>query len=183
MIRNLALASAVLALAACDLIPAGAPPARAPDHPSQSHPVTTAAVRQAHASSETRQNLEAYMKRQLDTNSAKNAAGRTPVPGFSEVVVTMQPGADHQFRVSLASGTGYSFMAACDDDCNDVDLELLQASDGLVVGSDLLTDDYPVVHFNPPANGDYYVRIILKTCTNAPCYVGARVLQGAPAPK
>jgi hypothetical protein len=99
------------------------------------------------------------------------------------VVTALQPGADHQFRVSLLAGTGYSFLSACDGDCNDVDLELLQASDGRVVNSDLLPDDYPVVHFDPPANGDYYVRIILKTCTRGPCYVGARVLQGAPTPK
>jgi hypothetical protein len=96
--------------------------------------------------------------------------------GSSDIVASLQPGADHQFRVSLVGGKAYSVHGVCDSDCNDVDLELLQASDGLVVGSDLLTDDYPVVDFNPSADGDYYVRLILKTCVRAPCFVAVRVL-------
>jgi hypothetical protein len=176
MIRKLTtLALAVMALAACDLMQGNA--SRAPKHPSQSQPVAAPALRQVQISSENRQKVEQNLHELLNGYGAQHAAGRAAVPGVPDVITSLQPGADHQFRVTLTGGTAYSFLGACDNDCNDVDLELLQASDGLVVGSDLLTDDYPVVDFTPPANGDYFVRVILKTCTQAPCYVGARVLQ------
>jgi hypothetical protein len=61
-------------------------------------------------------------------------------------------------------------------------LELLDGATGAVVGSDLLADDYPVVSYTPAADAPYFVRLILRTCTQAPCYIGARGLQ-APAGK
>jgi hypothetical protein len=178
MIRGIALASAILALAACDLMPgSSAPPPRAPDHPSQSHPVTTPAAQQIQISGANRIQVQQDLSKQLDQMGPHLAAGRTRASGLEDVLTSLQPGGDHQFRVSLIGGTAYSFLGACDSDCTDVDIEVLQASDGLVVGSDLLTDDVPVVDFTPPANADYYVRVILKTCRRAPCYVGARILQ------
>ena len=33
-----------------------------------------------------------------------------------------------------------------------------------------------LVSYTPTANGDYLARIILRTCTTAPCYTGMRLL-------
>jgi hypothetical protein len=96
-----------------------------------------------------------------------------------DLFARLQPGADRQFRVALDGGVAYSIVGACDSGCGDVDIELLQASDGLVVKRDLLRDNYPVIEFTPPARRDYYVRIILKACVHAQCHVGARILRAA----
>ena len=70
----------------------------------------------------------------------------------------------------------YTVLGACDNDCNNVDVELIDMRTGGVVASDLLPDDYPVVSYTPTANGDYLARLILRTCTTAPCYTGMRLL-------
>jgi hypothetical protein len=59
-------------------------------------------------------------------------------------------------------------------------------STGGVVASDMLPDDYPVVQFTAPADGQYMVRTLLQNCTVAPCFVGSRALTqaaGGAAPK
>ena len=88
--------------------------------------------------------------------------------------------------MQLTAGTPYRIVGACDGDCTNVDIELISMTTGGVVASDMLPDDYPVVNFTPPANGQYIVRLLMQQCTVAPCYAGARVLQqgaGAAGPK
>jgi len=92
----------------------------------------------------------------------------------------MQPSTDQRYQVDLVGGTPYRFIGACDNECSNVDIELI-APQGGVVASDLLADDYPVANFTPPENGRYLLRLIMQTCTIAPCYAGVRVMSAAPA--
>jgi hypothetical protein len=39
----------------------------------------------------------------------------------------------------------------------------------------------PYVQITPPQSGRYYVRIWLYACSNQPCYIGARVVEGGTA--
>lgn len=187
MIRTLIASLAVLTLAACGADQtktaagggmgstaqdSGGP--RAPDHPSQSRPPQTE-TRQLTITDENRAMVEANIRSMLDQLTA--ASGASASPGTQDVLAAIQPAADHQFPVNLTAGTAYTIVGVCDADCNDVDLELLNGQTGEVVASDLLTDDVPVVRYTPAADAAYFVRIILKTCEQAPCYVGARVLQ------
>jgi hypothetical protein len=75
----------------------------------------------------------------------------------------------------LSTGRSYTIVGACDDDCKNIDLDVVN-SQGLVVASDYASADFPVVRLSVPASGDYTVRIILQDCSFAPCYVGARLL-------
>jgi hypothetical protein len=153
---------------------------RAPKHSSQSRPqITAAATTQSGAQAESQRDAEATMRRELDQTSARHAVRKIPAPGSPDLFALLKPGADHQFRVALHGGVAYSIVGACDSGCGDVDIELLQASDGLVVKRDLLRDNYPVIEFTPPGARDYYVRIILKACVHAQCHVGARILRTA----
>jgi hypothetical protein len=88
----------------------------------------------------------------------------------------MQPSTDGRWVVDLVAGTPYRIIGACDNECSNMDIELIDMSTGGVVASDMLPDDYPVVDFLPQANGQYVVRMLMQTCTIAPCYAGARVL-------
>ncbi len=172
MLKRSFVAVLALALAACN--PAAQ---RAPAHPSQSQATASGPTQQVQISAANRAEVENNIRDLLNQTAAQYAAGAVPIPGAADVLTAIQPGADHQYRVALTGGTPYVFVGACDADCNNVDLELLEGATGAVVASDLLADDYPVVQYTPGVNASYFVRIILRTCTQAPCYVGARSLQ------
>lgn len=177
MFRSLAFAAFSLMLAACG--PGGVGGARAPAHPSQSQATATGETRQIQIDSANRTQVETNVRDMLGQLALQVAPGATPMPGMEDVVTAIQPGTDHQFPVNLQAGTNYSFVGVCDADCSNIDLELLKGDTGEVVGSDLLDDDIPVVHYAATANGRYFVRLILRNCAQAPCYIGGRALQGA----
>lgn len=172
MIRLSLIAALALALAACN--PSGP---RAPAHPSQSQATAQGETRQVQISAANRAEVENNIRELLTQSATQFASGGVPMVGVEDALTAIQPGADHQYPVELVAGTNYTFVGVCDADCTNVDLELLDGATGAVVGSDLLADDYPVVQYTPTANASYFVRLILLTCTQAPCYVGARVLQ------
>ncbi len=172
MVRMLFLTAVLVSLAAC-----GQMAARAPAHPSQSQANAAGETRQVQISDANRRQVQINIRDMLAQASQQFAAGAAPLAGMEDVVVAIQPGADHQFPVSLQSGVNYVFVGVCDADCHNIDLELLNGTTGQVVGSDLLDDDYPVVNFTAPDNARYFVRLILRNCAQSPCYIGGRVLQ------
>lgn len=177
-------AAAVLALAACNQQSAGGPALPTVQEGAVAPMTQTAPAapaRQAQITDEVRQQLIANIGEQLDGIGGSVAPGAARPAGFEDRVVTLQPSTDHRFTIDLTANTQYSFIGACDGDCANVDIELIDMRTGGVVGSDVLPDDYPVVHFAPPANGQYMVRLLMQNCTVAPCYAGARVLQHASA--
>lgn len=175
MFRSFVPAILALTLAACGQGGIGA--ARAPAHPSQSQATATGETQQVQIDPANRTQVETNIRDMLGQLALRFAPGAAPIPGMEDVVTAIQPGADHQFPVNLQSGTNYSFVGVCDVDCSNIDLELLKGDTGEVVGSDLLDDDIPVVTYAPAANGRYFVRLILRDCTQAPCYIGGRALQ------
>jgi len=189
MMRHVMLAAAAaLALGACNPQGSGGPSLPTVQQGAQAPATLTPAVgvRQAEITDEVRQQLITNIGEQLNAIQERFAAGMAPPAGFTDVVVPMQPSTDHRFVVDLTGQTQYAFIGACDGDCTNIDIELIDMQTGGVVASDVLPDDYPVVQFSPPANGQYMVRVLMQTCTVAPCYAGARALaQGgaAAAPK
>lgn len=182
-------AAAALALAACNPT-AGSGPAMPTLQAGATAPSTQTppaqAVPQTTVTDEVRTQLIANIGEQLTQIQANFAAGMAPPAGFTDVVVPMQPSTDHRFLIDLTAANAYTFIGACDGDCTNVDIELIDMTTGGVVASDMLADDYPVVNFVAPANGSYMVRLLMQTCTMAPCYAGARALTqaaGAEAPK
>jgi hypothetical protein len=73
----------------------------------------------------------------------------------------------------LRTGREYAIAAVCDEDCSDLDLELLR--DGSVVASDLEDDDIPLVRYAPGTDGVYTVRVIMARCEREPCLYGVGV--------
>ncbi len=139
---------------------------------------------QTQVTDEVRQQLITMIGQQLGQLQSANAPNYAPVG--NDTIVPMQPGRDHRFVVDLTGGTEYGFIGACDGDCTNVDLELIDMSTGGVVANDMLPDDYPIFGFTPPANAQYMVRLLMQACTRAPCYAGARVVSngaGAPPPQ
>ncbi len=137
-------------------------------------------MRQANVTNEDDIQLRQLVGRYLDNTQGQYGAGMIPAPGFQDGIADLQPGGDARWQLHLQAGTPYRIIGACDNECTNVDLELIDAS-GAVVASDVLPDDYPIVDHTPPEAGIYQIRVMMMACTVAPCYAGARVLSGTPA--
>lgn len=188
MMRRMMLAAvAALTLAACGQ--AGTGPSLPPVQAGAQAPSTQTpqpGVQQGNVTDEVRQQLITNIGQQLDQFSQNFGAGSTRPEGMNDEIVPMQPATDHRWNVTMTANTAYTIVGACDGDCTNVDIELISMTTGGVVASDMLPDDYPVVQFTPPADGQYMVRTLLQNCSVAPCYVGSRALSmpaGGAAPK
>jgi hypothetical protein len=176
-------AAAALSLAACGQMggnsgPALPTPQAGVQAPSvQQRP--TGEVRQINITDENRRMVLGNINDLLNQSAEHFAPGFIAVQGVADQTPAVQPGADYRMQVNLAANTEYRILGVCDADCSNADIELIDSRGG-VVASDMLPDDYPVVNYTPSAAGTYYVRYLMQSCTQAPCYAGVRVLQ-APA--
>lgn len=82
----------------------------------------------------------------------------------------------YTMSVTLSAGASYLFQGACDQDCSDVDMEILDPR-GRQVALDVESDDQPRVAVEPRQSGQYSVRIWLAQCSVEPCYTGIRGYQ------
>ena len=73
--------------------------------------------------------------------------------------------------IHLSSGTN-QLVGLCDNNCSDMDLELIDAS-GKIVGSDLEKDDFPIVTVTQ--SGDYSLLVKMVKCNTATCNYELRV--------
>lgn len=102
---------------------------------------------------------------------------------FGDGVVAMRRGDAHVFERYLTGGVEYRFIGACDNECEDVDIALLDSTGAPVLGADgepvqdVLADNYPVALYMPPADGMYLVRLYMYQCSTEPCYAGVRILE------
>jgi predicted small lipoprotein YifL len=177
MFRSVMLAVAISALAACGQQGSGPPLPQteegALNAPSELN--APSAEGQAMLSAEERAQLEQLVRTYLDEAVRRNGQGANRAAGFNDEVAGLQPGADHRWQINLAAGTAYRILGACDNECSNLDIELIDSRGG-VVASDLGPNDFPMVSFSPAANGTYIVRLMMQACTVAPCYAGARVM-------
>jgi hypothetical protein len=79
----------------------------------------------------------------------------------------------HSWTLHLEAGVTYLFQAACDQQCNNADMEIRNAFNERIA-SDINGDAIPVVTITPPRAADYTLRIWLRHCSHEPCTVGFR---------
>ena len=112
----------------------------------------------------------------LDNYQQNLAQGFGPA-GVRDVITGLQAGNEYRWNVgTLRGGQTYRIMAACDQDCTDVDI-IVEDGAGIEVGRDVALDDHPVVTITPRVDGPFSVRIGLVNCEIEPCYVAGRVVQ------
>lgn len=187
MMRHLILAAAAaLTLAACGESGAALPPPQeGVQRPSVQTPPATP-PEQVRITDQNRRDVLANIDDMLNQLGANFAAGWAAPEGFADETAALQPATDHVWRFDLAANTQYTIVGVCDADCSNVDIELIDGRGG-VVASDMLSDDIPVVNYSPTEGGTYYARLLMQSCTRAPCYAGMRVLtqpaSAAAAPK
>ena len=85
-------------------------------------------------------------------------------------------GKTHQ--IQLTAGKYYTFFAACDHDCNNIDLTL-KSADGSVVKADTEEDDAPMFGLRPTRTGRYTLSVTIPGCKTASgCQYSSNVFVG-----
>lgn len=115
----------------------------------------------------------ATVRGELDDASASHIAAGYAAFGEDAIEPVMVASDGYRHVVRLDAGRSYLFQGACDQDCSDVDMEILDGR-GEQVAEDVALDDRPVVRVRPQLGGDYTVRAWLAACSTEPCYVGVR---------
>ncbi len=87
------------------------------------------------------------------------------------VIGTLDEDAKDYWTWNLYTGDEYLITAACDYDCDDIDITI-KDSYGNILQEDTRTDDQPYVEFSPSASGEYQIEIHMYSCSEEPCYYG-----------
>ena len=81
-------------------------------------------------------------------------------------------------QIQLTAGKYYTFFAACDHDCNNIDLTL-QSADGNVIKADTEEDDAPMFALRPTRTGRYTLSVTIPGCKTASgCQYSSTVFVG-----
>ena len=81
-------------------------------------------------------------------------------------------------QVQLTAGKYYTFFAACDSDCDNIDLTL-KSADGSEVESDTEDDDAPMFSVRPTRTGRYTLSVTIPGCkTESGCKYNSQVFVG-----
>ena len=81
-------------------------------------------------------------------------------------------------QIQLTAGKYYTFFAACDHDCNNIDLTL-KSADGNVIKADTEEDDAPMFALRPTRTGRYTLSVTIPGCKTASgCKYSSQVFVG-----
>ena len=81
-------------------------------------------------------------------------------------------------QVQLTAGKYYTFFAACDHDCDNIDLTL-KSADGSVIKADTQGDDAPMFGLRPTRTGRYTLSVTIPGCKTASgCKYSSQVFVG-----
>ncbi|OFN63319.1 hypothetical protein [Eikenella sp. HMSC061C02] len=81
-------------------------------------------------------------------------------------------------QIQLTAGKYYTFFAACDHDCNNIDLTL-KSADGSVVKADTEEDDAPMFGLRPTRTDRYTLSVTIPGCKTASgCQYSSNVFVG-----
>jgi hypothetical protein len=87
---------------------------------------------------------------------------------------SLNDGGSEMVELDLDVGMEYQIMGACDQDCTDLDLTIVDGN-GNVIDSDLLDDDVPVVSVTVSRSGRFRLRVSMADCSQEPCRYGIGV--------
>lgn len=119
------------------------------------------------------------ISRELDRASEAFQAWR--LQPWGDDVISLLGAGEHGHREPyvLEAGRQYVFQVACDSNCDDVDIEVLDAQ-GRPAQRDTSQTIWPAVSIEPQQGARYTVRVWLTRCAVDYCYVGLRAYRSAP---
>jgi len=106
----------------------------------------------------------------MQLQNAYDAADLTGYTLKNYVIGRLDPSESDTWTFPLNAGTEYVIVGACDEDCTDVDVTVMQGSN--TVASDELDDDLPVVGFTAGKGGNHEIVVKMYECDASYCYFG-----------
>ncbi|RMH35909.1 MAG: hypothetical protein D6690_07715 [Nitrospirae bacterium] len=76
--------------------------------------------------------------------------------------------------LELQGGVTYTIVGACDNDCRDLDMVLVDEN-GNIVSEDMQDDDLPVLTVTPRWTGKFMIGVRISMCRQSPCVYGLAV--------
>jgi hypothetical protein len=111
-----------------------------------------------------------------DAELAKD--GFHPVAEAVEGMLGNDQGETH--TVQLEQGVNYRIAGACDKDCTDLDMSVVDPA-GNPIASDLERDPLPDISFKVSSPGTYHLGVHMVHCSTAPCNYRYRLYAQVPA--
>ncbi|MEZ5956656.1 MAG: hypothetical protein R3C27_05520 [Hyphomonadaceae bacterium] len=117
--------------------------------------------------------LRDYLTRQLDNQEPDNADR-----GFAHAVGPLSgvlaDDGTAQFPLTLRAGQQIRIVGVCDEDCNDLDLRIINPR-GEVIGQDTRGNDRPVVDVRADMFGQHIVVVSMADCRAPRCRYAVNV--------
>jgi hypothetical protein len=126
--------------------------------------------------SDTDEKLRDLVRAYLDLTQNRFGGAMVRTLEFEDGIAALRQQEAQVFERQLKAGTRYRFIGACDNECHDIDLFVLDSA-GTMLEADRALDHFPVVNFMPEADGLYRVVLQMYNCSTEPCYTGMRVLE------
>lgn len=95
------------------------------------------------------------------------------IPTHELYASSLQKDGKQLLAVRLEANTRYVVVGMCDEDCDDLDLELFQRN--RLVGRDVEDDALPVIQIRGLPSGMYQLRVTMADCKKGPCTYGVAI--------
>ncbi|RDI96607.1 hypothetical protein DV704_02005 [Meiothermus sp. QL-1] len=118
--------------------------------------------------SQSRSQLDGYLTAQARRYQQNNLIHPAAQELFNRVYDHLYQGRSQFVRVRLEAGRTYWITAACDDDCDDLDLTLFDENNNLI-DADTAPDDEPLVRVTPIRTAQFRYRVDMVSCKVEPC--------------
>ncbi|MBX7119173.1 MAG: hypothetical protein K1X31_09280 [Gemmatimonadaceae bacterium] len=115
----------------------------------------------------------ALVWRQL--NTAFETVSRDGFGSVNYIIGRMGEGKSDSWTLNFEKGVNYKIVGACDKDCSDVDIEVIDGSE--TIARDVLADDAPIVSFSPKTSGQLRIKVTMVKCSDEPCFFGFGLFQ------
>jgi len=119
---------------------------------------------------------EDYVRAALNQRSAYHSDRYVRLHNM-DTVDLLSEGRAATYTLTLAAGRTYRIVGVCDQDCDDLDLEL-RDENGNLISRDQSDDDIPFVDVTPKWTGSFKLKITMERCAgNSECVYGMTVLR------
>lgn len=116
---------------------------------------------------------ETQVRRQID-NIHPVLIGERYSRSHNLVTGSLKKAGHREVFADLRVGVTYAFVAVCDSDCSDIDLRLYSPT-GVLLESDLLRNDTPILIHRVLRPGKYKILVSMVGCNNDPCFYGLAI--------
>ena len=113
-------------------------------------------------------NISGLMTRLVDTTARQSLKGYTRPNNARPRMGNLEQGNQIEMSFKLRKGQKYGFVAVCDQNCNDIDLRLVDV-DGQLIDEDTDVDNTAAIAYTAEETSAYDLAVIMPSCDQTEC--------------